>query len=151
LTPLIFGGGFSYNGLHYSLSIGLIADSNGTSGILITPEIGIGTPGAGLFARGLYGAGDNTFDTLVGLGFSSSLSLGRFSSSVSFPLYQGSGCDAKGEYETLGSYPPVFELGYGLGRSQLTGTIGNSFQYGRNTTLGDIGNSVGSSFYEFFH
>ena len=46
-----FGGGFTYKNVNYSITTAVVADTNGSTGIIITPEIGAGSPGGGVFAR----------------------------------------------------------------------------------------------------
>jgi len=68
----------------------------------------------GVFARGLFGAGDNTVASQQGLGTSLSLSVGRVSTSVSLPVRATLGPSGFPEGD-FGFFPPVFELGVGFG------------------------------------
>jgi RHS repeat-associated protein len=146
-----FGGGITVNNKHYSLSVAFVADTNGTSGILVTPEIGVGTPGGSLFARFLYAAGNNTFDTISGPGGSVSGSVGKVSASISFPYSHKTYCEGSTKVDVYGSHPPVFEIGavFGKrGKPQIALTGGKSYAYGRNTVLGDIGRSISEMLFD---
>jgi len=131
------GGGVSIWGIHISTSFAVIVDSKGISGIIITPEVGVGTEGVGGFARVLYASGENSFDTLNGIGLSGSASAGPASASVSLPYRRETSCDEKGKKTTLGSYPPVIEFGIGKGRSQVSATLGYGIPIGRNRVIGN--------------
>jgi RHS repeat-associated protein len=148
---LNFGGGVAFRGKNYSLAVAFVADSNGTSGILVTPEFGGATKGGGVFARALYASGDNTFDTLIGPGASVSGSVSIFSGSVSVPYLNQQRCNENGTFETYGGNDPVYEFGFGRGSSQVSATVGNSYDFGRNNFLGDISKAIGDSIYDITH
>lgn len=122
---------------HLSASFALVLDSNGISGLIFTPEIGVGTKGVGAFARALYAPGENSFDTLTGAGLSWSASAGPASASVSLPYRNETSCDNNGKKTAVGSYPPVIEIGIGKGRSQISATIGYGIPIGRNRVVGN--------------
>ncbi len=130
------GGGFSLWGIHVSLSIAGIVDSDGVSGLIVTPEVGMGTRGGGIFARALYAPGDNTFDTLNGFGLSVSASAGIGSTSGTLPYRQETSCVEGGNVTSIGSYPPVMEFGLGKGPAQITNTLGYGFPIGKNRLIG---------------
>jgi len=148
---LNFGGSFTMPGteIHIGGSIGFVADQNGTSGILFTPfEVGVGTPGGGIFGRALLATGDaTTIDSLTGYGNSASFSQGLFSGSISTSFCENSDGRLTGDVIL-----PVIEFGFGRGTSpqgSLTGTF--SKLYGRNTILGDTGRWWGGKIYEWTH
>jgi hypothetical protein len=130
------GGGFTLWGVHVSLSIAGIVDSDGVSGLIVTPELGVGTKGGGIFARALYAPGNNTFDTLNGFGLSISGSAALASSSATLPYRQETSCVEDGSITSIGSYPPVIEFGLGKGPAQLTQTLGYGFPIGKNRLIG---------------
>jgi RHS repeat-associated protein len=145
-----FGGSVTipFTQIHVGGSFAFVADQNGTSGILYTFETGVGTPGGGVFGRGLLATGNNTtIDSLEGWGDSGSISVGRFSGSISTSFLTDCEGNITGE-----AIPPVIELGFGFGtvrQGALTGTY--SGVWGRNTYLGDFGRWLGRTLYDMNH
>ena len=124
-------------GFHLSFSVAAVIDSDGVSGLILSPEVGFGTNGFGGFARTLYAPGENSYDTLTGFGTSTTVSAGRPNVSVTLPYRQETKCDSEGELTAIGSYPPVIELGVGSRSLQATQTIAYGIPVGRNRFIGD--------------
>lgn len=135
VVGLNFGGGVTipFTNINVSGSVAFAIDSNFDTDAILTGEIGAGTPGGGVFARGLFGAGDNAIQSLQGFGVSASLSAGRISTSISLPVRATPGANGFPEGD-FGFFPPVFELGVGFGtpfQSTVTGTFGSSLTNGK--------------------
>ena len=145
------------SGASYGGSATIALDSKGDFAVLINGEGGVGGFGKGLslFGRGMFGFGDNTIDTLRGLGGSFSANKGVYSGSVTFP-YKANECEPWDENGGPQSYPPVVEFGWGYGKgASMTGAYGDTSGYGdtkfRSSALGDIGRWIGRGLYDLTH
>ena len=120
LFGLSGGGGYSLFGPTAGNSITYVSDIWGNYIVVRTPEVGVGTPKGGLFARLVYGYNNNVAD-LEGGGFSTSAS-GVKSISITKPTNGAS---------------PIFE--YGVGTPGVSLTYGD----GRVITQGNIYKAIG--------
>ncbi|WP_108946996.1 RHS repeat-associated core domain-containing protein [Shewanella halifaxensis] len=155
-----FSVGFGYttnSGVSYGGSATFALDSNGDFAVLANGEGGVGGFGKGLslFGRDMFGFGDNTIDTLRGLGGSFSFNKGAYSGSVTFP-HKANQCNPWDENGGPQSYPPVVEFGWGRGQgASMTGAYGDTAGYGdiqfRWSGLGDLGRWIGGGIYDLTH
>jgi len=135
---LSLGGEIGFFGRVGGGSVTFALDTNGSFSIIGNVEAGRGTPGFEAFARGVFGFGDNTVDSLAGPGASVSANAGRYSASVSLPYrYTPQDCE-KYPLGDHGFFPPVVELGLGRGQAgiSLTGSYGTELY--RSDFLGNL-------------
>lgn len=140
------------DGNSYGLAFTLALDSNGEFSFLITPEIGLAiSKGPSFFARGLFGFGDNTVDSLEGNGLSTSATIETASGSITIPqrIIVDEECPSNVAYT---AYAPVVELGWGFGAgASATYGRGVPIERFRSDLLGRTGRIIGSGLYDLFH
>jgi hypothetical protein len=117
------------------VSVTVAVDSNWDWNVVVTPEVGLGTPGVSGFIRGVWAPNDAAVVTdLEGFGASVSPQIGPVSTSVSFPYVEG--------VPQLDN--PIFEAGYGTGPGGVSATLGYGIRvFGSDASLNDPAN-VGS-------
>ncbi len=145
------GGEFGFRGRVFGGSITFALDHNGSFAILGSAEGGAGSRGFEGFARGLFGFGNNTVDSLAGPGISISGNAGRFSGSASLPYKYTSEKCQEYPYGDHGANPPVLEFGFGVGKSGASVTGSYSRELHRNESLGDLGRAIGSNLFDLLN
>lgn len=144
------GGGFTVGKVHLSGSLALATDHNG--GVILTGnwDLGWGSPGAGGFARGLWGGEHATINDLEGPGFSTSLSGGIFSGGVTRPL----SVDECYPNRLDGIGNTIYEFGFatpGPLQGTITGNHATTLIRLENNPLADIGRKLGGKIYDWTH